>query len=356
VQLCRELGVELVEVRKDSRARYILRDGKLRRFPLSLKEAANTLRHAAFTRAENHAEALTLDAWGARHLGDGALQYLLTPFVRGIYGVQPTDLGVAAAFPSLLIPKGKTLLGTVIGKSLKRSSTKKGSGHRMVAPKRGMGEIVSRLEEHLDRRLGARFKRDTCLDILPDATNIILATPAAAAADLLTTEYPELRRQLREVQYTPLVSVTVFVSRESLKKPVRGVGVLIPALEERKCLGILFTSSSFEGRVFDESRHASFTVLLGGSSQPQWVSASDSILEEAARDELESLLGIMGEPLQSVISRWPRAIPQYSVALPKLWQCARETWCAQPGHVLFGNYTGQVSLRGMMESVVHLAK
>ncbi|HEV2765761.1 MAG TPA: hypothetical protein VGV38_22440 [Pyrinomonadaceae bacterium] len=32
-----------------------------------------------------------------------------------------------------------------------------------------------------------------------------------------------------------------------------------------------------------------------------------------------------------------------------LWQLARETWCATPGRLLFGNYTGQVSLRGMIE-------
>src|ERR1700745_2366841 len=35
LDLCAELGVDLVEVRKDSRARFILRDGHLRKFPLS---------------------------------------------------------------------------------------------------------------------------------------------------------------------------------------------------------------------------------------------------------------------------------------------------------------------------------
>lgn len=349
-RLCGELGVELVEVRKDSRARYILRDGRLRKFPLNLKEAASALKHAAFSRAENHAEALTLDAWGSRHLGDAALQYLLTPFVRGIYGVQPTALGVRAAFPSLLIPEGKTLLGTMVGKRLKSSQSKSEGGQRMVAPKHGMGELVSRLEEHLERRLGKRFKKDTCLSELPDAPNVVLATPTSAAAELLSADSAELSRRLREVRYTPLVSVTAFVSRYALKKSVRGVGVLIPAREERKSLGILFTSSSFEGRVFDESQHASYTVLLGGSAQPDWVSAPDSVIEQAVEDELETLLGVTGKPLQLVITRWPRAIPQYSTELPKLWHSARETWCAGPGHILFGNYTGQVSLRGMIES------
>jgi NADH dehydrogenase FAD-containing subunit len=62
------------------------------------------------------------------------------------------------------------------------------------------------------------------------------------------------------------------------------------------------------------------------------------------------LLGVRDVPVRLVISRWRRAIPQYSVTLPAVWQTARETWCAEPGRILFGNYTGQVSLRGMIES------
>jgi oxygen-dependent protoporphyrinogen oxidase len=360
-ELCRELDVELLEVRKDSRARFIVRDGELRKFPLKPGEVAGVLRHAAFTRAENHADALTLDAWGRRHLGDAALQYLLTPFVRGIYGVQPVELGVRAAFPSLLIEPGNTLLGTMLRKSFKHSSPKnshkeKGSRKRMVAPRYGMSDLIERLERHLERRLGGRFRKGMRINALPDAPNLMLATPSYVAAELVAPEAPELSGMLREIQYTPLVSVTAFVARRSFSREIKGVGALVPAIEERKCLGILFTSSSFEGRVFHEERHASFTILLGGTQQPQWVTASDEEIKQAVRDELAALLGIEGEPLELVITRWPRAIPQYSIELPKVWSVARETWCALPGRVLFGNYTGQVSLRGMIESAAAMSQ
>jgi hypothetical protein len=33
---------------------------------------------------------------------------------------------------------------------------------------------------------------------------------------------------------------------------------------------------------------------------------------------------------------------------------ADETWCVAPGRILFGNYRGQVSLRGMIESSAEL--
>lgn len=351
-QLCSELGVELIEPRKESRAKYILRDRQLRRFPLSITEAAGALRLAAFTRASGNGNSQSLDAWARRHLGEPALDYLLTPLVRGIYGVQPAELGVAAAFPAFHVPPGKTLLGTMLGKQ--RNGSKSKDKKPRLAPRFGMGDLVTRLENDLDRRLGQRFSKGERVHAIPEGPNVILATPAYAAASLLEPLSPNLSEQLRSVRYTPIVSVTVFVDRQSFGKPIAGTGVLMPAREQRASLGILFNSSSFANRVTDEARWSSFTVMMGGTSQPQWSTATDRQIEDEIRNELSEVLGLRREPVAMVIHRWPRALPQYSVDLPRLWQQARETWCATPGRMLFGNYTGQISLRGMIESAARL--
>ena len=123
----------------------------------------------------------------------------------------------------------------------------------------------------------------------------------------------------------------------------------MPAREQTKSLGILFNSSSFANRVTDESHFASFTVMMGGTAQPHWLAASDDEIWQAIKLELSTLLGIR-EPLDVTIHRWPAALPQYSVNLRDVWACARESWCARPGRILFGNYTGQISLSGMIAS------
>lgn len=365
VEFCRELGVELAEIRRDSRARFIVRGGRLRKFPLGVGEAVGALGRAAFARAPADADSLNLDSWGRTHLGGAAVDYLLTPFVRGIYGAQPAELGVEAAFPMLSVAPGQSLLGSALGKAFKRR-LKNGNGEgasngggkqrkvskRMAAPRFGMADLTTRLAKRLEDKLRGRFRRGLRVEEIPDAPNVVLATPAYAAARLLQTSAPGLSRALGGVRYTPIVSVTAFVPVESLTRPLKGVGTLVPEKEGRKSLGILFTSSSFEGRVKDESRYASFAVLLGGSSQPHWAAATDAEIENAVHEELEALLGVRGAPARLVISRWERAIPQYSVTLPAVWRLARETWCAAPGRILFGNYTGQVSLRGMIESAV----
>ena len=358
VELCRDLGVELIEPHKEARAKYIMRGGRLRRFPLSLGEAISALGHAAFARSTFDAAAYTpmdptadLESWALKHLGKAALDYVLTPFVRGIYGVQPAELGVSTAFPFLKLPSGRTLLGAALARHRNRSS-KKQTKHR-AAPRLGMGDLVEHLERRLEQRLGSRFRKGEKIDYLPNAPNLIVATPAYAAANLIESASQPLAEKLRGVRYTPIVSVTTFVDRRDFTHPVNGVGVLMPSREATKSLGILFNSSSFANRVHDEDRLASFTVMMGGTAHPEWLAASDDEIKQAIKFELSALLGIR-EPHCTVIHRWPAALPQYSVDLPKVWQKARDSWCIIPGRMLFGNYTGQISLRGMIESAASL--
>ena len=349
-ELCRELGVQLVEPRKEARAKFVMRDGKLARFPLKLRETFNLAHHVAFNRAAQSAER-DADAWARAHLGDSATDYLLTPFVRGIYGVQPKELGIAAAFPFLRLPEGQTLLNALLHRIAKRAKAK--TKKVRAAPRFGMGDLIDRLEQHLEDRLGSRFRTSERITDLPDGPNVILATPAYAAASLLQLRVPQLAEQLRTVRYTPIVSVTTFVERHAFDHPIHGTGVLMPAREETKSLGILFNSSSFECRVTDDSRLASFTVMMGGTAHPEWLDASDAEIQQAIKLELSQVLGIR-EPHSTVIHRWPQALPQYSVDLPRVWQKARDSWCLIPGRMLCGNYTGQISLRGMIESAATL--
>lgn len=347
--LCRDLGVELIAPRREAKAKYVVRNGKLTRFPLTLRETFDSVCHAAFARSGN-GENETLDRWAQRHVGKAACDYLLTPFVRGIYGVQPAELGVSSALPFLRLPEGQTLLWAFINH---RKKSGKKLPRQRVAPRLGMGDLVGKLEKRLEQRLGSRFRKGEELRQLPEAANVILATPAYAAAQLLQSSAPDLADKLRKVRYTPIVSVTTFVERRAFERPIQGVGVLMPACESTKSLGILFNSSSFEYRVTDDARLASFTVMMGGTACPHWLSADDQEIQQAIKLEFSDLLRIR-EPLATVIHRWARALPQYGIDLPGVWLSARRSWCAQPGHLLFGNYTGQISLRGMIESAFAL--
>lgn len=363
--ICEDLGVELSPVRADARARYIYRRGKLRKFPLSIFEALVTFFKAYFvlSRAETSRGSATLEDWGNRHLGKAAVNYLLSPFLTGIYAARPSEICVGTAFPSFEIPAGQSLLSAQLRKlrlrliGPKSAEEKKTGRKRMMAPTQGMGALVRALEKRLEERLGERFRKGEKVSQLPEGPNVILAVPAARAAALLSTSDSELSKALSEVQYSPLVSATIFVPKSAFSKVPWGVGVLIPETEKRSCLGVLFNSSAFPGRVKDEENFVSLSMMLGGTVRPEMIDKPDHELLAIIREELKAIFDLDDRGAQSAhifINRWSHAIPRYDRKLIGVWDAARLGWCSTPGHILAGNYTGQVSIRGMMQDAYAL--
>lgn len=340
-KLAEELNLSLLPVNKKSRARYILRHGKMQRLPLSLKELAITLHRAIFARAPG--QHTTMKEWALTHLGEPALDYLLSPFILGIYGVKPEELSVQAAFPRLA-----TLPGETIRDALKRTVTQR-EKKIMSAFAHGSGALTAALSQYLQQSLGSRFHLGQKVTKLPTSGNMIIATPAYVAAELLASVDKKLSAALKNIRYSPFVAATVFTEKDKMRKLPRGVGLLIPPKENRDILGILFNSSSFLGRVNDE-RYASFTVMMGGSLKPELVSAPEEKLRQIITTEFDDLFGGGDAIVHIHFARWKKGIPVYDENILELRQTALARWCARPGHILFGNYTGNVSLRGMIEA------
>jgi protoporphyrinogen oxidase len=93
------------------------------------------------------------------------------------------------------------------------------------------------------------------------------------------------------------------------------------------------------------------TVMLGGTHRPDWVNRPDSEIQSAIRAELAQTLDISAEPVDWKIHRWPHAIPRYGVERESAVQLLEQGYCSQPGRMLFSNWSGQVSIRGMIETL-----
>jgi oxygen-dependent protoporphyrinogen oxidase len=344
--LCMRLGVELLPVREN--ARYIWRWNRLCRFPLTIWETIKLLARAyvALSPGDGEGAAPDLAAWARRHLGEAPARYLITPMVRGIFGARAEEISVARAFPRLAVPRGHSLLSYFVHRW--RTRAPKPPRGPMMAPRGGMGELARALEARLRASPRVSFRDPS--DGPPDwgAPNVLVCTSAPDAADLLADRDPATARALREVVYTPLVTVTVFAEKRAFPASPRGVGVLFPEATSRRALGILFNSSAFEGRVLDEET-VSLTWMAGGSTDPAMLERSDAELEQLVRSDLEAVFRFApGARLETVVRRWPRAVPKYDEALAGVWRKAQEGWCSTPGHILLGNYTGQVSVRGLI--------
>ena len=370
VELCSDLQIKLIPVRADSKARFIWRGGKMRRFPLKPWEVLQAVLRALLALAPKRTEPteLNLEQWAKRFLGAPVLDYLISPMLRGVYAARPSELAVAAAFPKLTVPLGHSLASLWVARNITRRKAKAPNAvpalakshatkpRPMMTPAQGMASLTEALTARLQQRLGNRFQLGRKLDRLPEGAgrdfNLALCVPASEAAKLLKDQYPALSERLEKVSYAPLITTTVFAHLDSFKKAPRGVGVLIPEKEaDRRCLGILFNSSSFDSRA-QSAKVASFTMMLGGTSGAELMEKSDEELRAIITREMQVVLGLQGSCEAIHMARWPRAVPKYDLDLMETWKTAHAAFDdPEIGTVLFGNYTGQVSIRGMIESL-----
>ena len=345
LEFCAEIGVELVPLR-GSKAAYIFRDGKFHRFPLYFGEALMML--ARMATRPTRGKKKNLEEFGLRYMGKAATDYLLTPMAFGIYGARPSELQMPEAFPRFKVVQSRSLLSHMIEQKMKRRGAAP-----MLAPKHGMGDLVRKLEIALQTMKNVTLHTQSDMAFLDPGYNRIIATPAHTAAKLISEEDPNTAELLAQITYSPLITATVFLERQSMQNFPGGIGVLIPEVEQIPILGVLFNSSSFEGRVKDPGIE-SLTVICGGTPHPELLDKTEEGIKTHITEALDRLFGLKRPPLVIHITKWEEAIPLYNSHLGLAQQRVREGWGALLGNILFGNYTGQVSLRGMIEDSLQL--
>jgi oxygen-dependent protoporphyrinogen oxidase len=374
-----DLGIraERIDASKASSRRYVVRGGALVALPTSpgaflrtsLFSGGAKLRLFAepfIGRAPANAEE-SIAQFVRRRLGSEFLDYAIEPFVAGIYAGDPETLSVPAAFPRLHALEqryGSLLKGAVLGARERRRSADKakstassfsfrdGMQTLTDALARGVGQVdcdvaVERVEPRADgtfavigERFGMTFERA--------ARAVIVATPAYAAAKIVGAAEPAAAAALREIPYPPVTVVASAYRRRDILHALDGFGFLAPARERPAVLGTLFSSTMFDFR--SSSEVAVLTTFVGGRRNPELAAASDRELTAAVHAELGRLLGAGAEPMWSEITRWPYAIPQYT--LGHLGRIAQLEAAEQrlPGLYFCANYRGGVAIGDCVKS------
>ena len=170
----------------------------------------------------------------------------------------------------------------------------------------------------------------------------MLCTSAWTAARLVQGP---LKADLARVESLPLVSITAFFKPG---RDLRGFGCLFPARENFHALGVLFNDCIFEGR----SRERSETWIFGGAGHPDICQLSDAQLIERIVSDRHRLNGREEYPLASHITRWPRALPHYTVE----WEKTLRTLNVERPLFLHGNYLGALGLGAILARSKALAQ
>jgi len=368
-----DLGIraDRVDGSKASSKRYVLRDGRLVALPMSPGAFLRTPLFSFGAKLRLFAEPFigkaapdveeSIAQFVRRRLGPEFLDYAIEPFVAGIYAGDPETLSVPAAFPRLHALEqqyGSLIKGAILGARQRRKNTDKaknaassfsfrdGMQTLTDALARAVGQVdcdvkVTRVDRRPDggftvtgERFGMAFERQ--------ARAVVVATPAYSAAGIVQAMAPVAAEALREIPYPPVTVVVSAYRRREILHPLDGFGFLAPAKERPAVLGTLFSSTMFENRA--PSEVAVLTTFVGGRRNPELATAGDTEIRGAVQEELARLLGAGADPMWSEITRWPRAIPQYTMGHLQRIARVEEAERAIPGLYFCANYRGGVSI------------
>jgi oxygen-dependent protoporphyrinogen oxidase len=379
LDLVDELGLQSQLVEGDPKApAFIYYNGELHPVPMGPASLLKTKLLSFWGKLRLLAEPLkrgrasdreeSLASFASRRLGKQVAGRLLAPFVSGIYAGDAERLSIQACFPAVTDLERKH--GSIVRGALKEARIVKAEGKKPARKAKrtcsfveGMGQLPQTLasglgesfvascenvvfEEYqardsatVDSRFKIAFERkEGVTEILCD--DIVIATPAWVAADLLRHLNTELPSLLLSIEYPPLTVLYLAYDESSLALPLTGFGFLaVPG--ELEILGCIFNSSMFEGRAPEGK--GLLTVFVGGAREPRLAGLGDDELFSLVRRDLQVALPATGVPHLVGVTRYQRSIPQYNLGHRARIQKIERLTAQIPGLTLIGNYLHGVS-------------
>jgi oxygen-dependent protoporphyrinogen oxidase len=360
----------------EAQRRYIVRDGIPLEVPTSpgamltsplfgLSAKLRVLREPWVARRTAPGDESVAD-FVRRRLGTEPLTFAVDPFVSGVYAGDPEALSVAHAFPRLAAMErdhGSLVRAMIASGRRARVARSTGAGasarHTMVSFTNGLHTLPAALAVDIGT---ANIRLDTRVVAIESRAAGVAVTVQQGdlrhtlAADLVVSTLPlhalahiglppgtdAAIAQLQTVPYPAVASLALGFRRADVAHALDGFGCLVPSREGRKTLGVLFSSTLFEGRA--PEGYVLLTCFLGGTRYPGLGVADTATLLSAVEPDLAELFGIAGVPKFVEHTVWPRAIPQYNVGHDANLRAAEALETIVPGLLVDGQFRRGVSV------------
>jgi protoporphyrinogen/coproporphyrinogen III oxidase len=366
-----ELGLDarLIAPAPEARQRYVVRRGKLLALPTSPPELLTTRLLSNSAKLAVFGEPLvepgdspveeSIAGFVRRRFNQEVVDYVANPFVAGLFAGDPEQLSIRHALPAVFALEQAH--GSVIKAMIQRARNRRSADEPAADPgaivsfRSGLQELTDALGRDLGpairlraaatqiRRtpkgwtVGAAFQPSELYD------GVIYAAPAHCTDELdLGFEESERLRTIASIPHPPVAVLALGFRRGAVSHPLDGFGFLVPEVERRHVLGVLFSSSVFPGRAPDGC--VLLTAFVGGVRNPDLANADLNTLVARVSDDLRTLLGARGEPTFRAAHLWPKAIPQYTLSHGRYRDIIDEVERRNPGLGLTGSYREGVAL------------
>lgn len=302
------------ELFPEKTSRYLVKSGQdFQSFPISLSDFPKLLAKGMkkIPQSSLAAKASVADFF-TPWIGEKLMIEVLSTALQGIYSSDAKELHFQSIFPPA--HKGQRYLhwAKETIKNLKKEKKVSAS-----FPK-GMGELTEKLANYLKKV--TYYNSSPPLD---NSYNNIICTNAHDAASFI----PSCQKELEAIDYKKLSKITCF-SKDPISKLDGSFGVLFSSHSDFKTMGIINTSHLFPKRTLHKNLY------------------QYSFLCQSPTDYHHDLKLLKINSIQNEKTfTYKKAIPVYNFKRFQKIQKIKQQLNQEAGLILFGNYTGSISLR-----------
>ncbi len=306
-----------------------------------------------------------------RRLGESFLNYAVDPFIGGIYAGNPNVLVTRYALPKLYNLEqnyGSFIRGAIKKRKEPKSDIEKRVSREVFSVKGGLHQLIDALSQSIGSTNFYKSINDLKIDRISDRYSASFASGkdnikihadkviTTINGDQLESIFPfvpnQMLQPISDLVYAKVVQV-VSCYKQWQGKELKAFGGLIPSLEKRMVLGILFPSSLFDGR--SPEGGAILSIFMGGIRKPEMIDKTDDELKSIALSEVRETLGHMKEPDTIRIFRYFRAIPQYDINSGKRLEAIDNIQKKFPGLTLAGNIRDGIGIPDRVKQAKQIA-
>lgn len=265
-------------------------------------------------------------------LGKELVEKQISPVLSGVYSGKLSDLTIASTLPYLLDYKNK--YGSIIkGLSENIHLFKRTGESKFLSFKNGVSTMVDRIEELLTEveiQKGVKaeqIEKDQNLyrvhfsnQEVKEADFIVLSTLHSSAQVLLKDE--ALDEDFNQLKNSSLISVYLGFDIPDSLLPENGTGFIVAEDGKNR---VLCNACTWTSRKWDHTSKNNHLLvrLFYKSSIPSYDSLlqlSNEELLKVALQDMETSLGLTGEPIHYEVTKWHDTMPNYHIKHHQLVQ------------------------------------
>ncbi|MCF0234381.1 MAG: protoporphyrinogen oxidase, partial [Thermoguttaceae bacterium] len=201
----------------------------------------------------------------------------------------------------------------------------------------------------------ARVDRTGYAWILTDAAGrtacfdaVICALPARSAGAPLRCCSPKIASFFEATECTGTAIVHLAYKKEQIRRPVLGMGFVVPTSEKNGLIAGSFSSFKYPYRAPDGT--TLLRIFVGGARAPELLEAPEEELIARVSGETRKLFDVAGEPILTDVARWPQTMPQYYIGRLDMIKKLRADLERYPGLGVAGNALDGVGVPACIQS------